>query len=166
MAAEIVLRRATRADAPALADLSNESSAFYARLAPELFAEGQSRGFAEWIAAEWDDGPATLALVAEIDGAIAGYLEATIQEPEPWGRFFGDRDLHSRRLFVNAVLTATAFRRRGVATRLVERAEEWGREQGADVALLDTWADSPVSVPFWERRMGYGRRSIVFRKRL
>ena len=69
-------------------------------------------------------------------------------------------------LFVNAVLTATAFRRRGVATRLVERAEEWGREQGADVALLDTWADSPVSVPFWERRMGYGRRSIVFRKRL
>jgi hypothetical protein len=34
------------------------------------------------------------------------------------------------------------------------------------VSLLDTWADSPVSVPFWERRMGYSRRSIVFRKAL
>ena len=58
-----------------------------------------------------------------------------------------------------------ANRRRGVATLLVEKAEAWGREQGASVVLLDTWAESPVSVPFWER-MGYGRRSIVFRKPL
>ena len=166
MAGEIVLRQATRDDAQALAELSNESSAFYARLAPELFAEGDHTGFAEWIADTWDDGPGTLALVAEIDGAIAGYLEATIQEPEPWARFFGSRDLRERRLFVNAVLTVARYRRRGVATVLVERAEDWGRERGATVVLLDTWADSPVSVPFWEQRMRYRRRSIVFRKQL
>jgi GNAT superfamily N-acetyltransferase len=163
---EIVVRRATREDAPALAMLSTESSACYARVAPELFGEGDLDGFAEWIAAEWDDGPGTLALVAEIEGDVAGYLEAVMQEPEEWRRFFGARDFRARRLFVNAVLTAEAYRRRGVATLLVERAEAWGREQGATVALLDTWAESPVSVPFWERRMGYERRSIVFRKTL
>ena len=163
---EIVVRRATREDAPSLAALSNESSAYYARLAPELFAEGDLDGFAEWIAAEWDDGPGTLALVAEVACDVAGYLEAVIQEPEEWRRFFGARDFRERRLFVNAVLTAEVHRRRGVATLLVEKAEAWGREQGASVVLLDTWAESPVSVPFWERRMGYGRRSVVFRKPL
>ena len=161
-----MLRPATPDDAQALVDLSHESSSYYARIAPELFVEGERQGFAEWIAAEWDDGPGTLALVAEIGGAVAGYLEAVIQEPDTWGRFFGNRDLRERRLFVSAVLTAEAHRRRGVATRLVEAAEEWGRERGATVVLLDTYADSPVSVPFWEKRMRYGRRSIVFRKAL
>jgi GNAT superfamily N-acetyltransferase len=166
VAGEIVVRRATPDDAPALARLSIESSAYYARIAPEIFAEGELDGFADWIAAEWDDGPDTLALVAEIDGVIAGYVEAVIQEPEPWRRFFGNREFRERRLFVNAVLTAEAYRRRGIATRLVETAEVWGRERGATVSLLDTWAESPVSVPFWERRMGYRRRSIVFAKKL
>lgn len=97
-AREIVVRRATREDAPSLAALSNESSAYYARLAPELFAEGDLDGFAEWIAAEWDDGPGTLALVAEVACDVAGYLEAVIQEPEEWRRFFGARDFRERRL--------------------------------------------------------------------
>jgi GNAT superfamily N-acetyltransferase len=163
---EISLRPATSDDARSLARLSLESSAYYSEIAPETHAPGEPDGFAEWIAAEWDDGPETLALVAEIDGEIAGYLEATIREPPEWGRFFGSRDLHERRLFINALLTAEAYRRRGVATRLVEAAEEWGREQGATVALLDTFYDSPVSVPFWEKRMGYRRRSIIFRKPL
>ena len=165
MIGEIVVRPATRDDADGLATLSLESSAYYARIAPELFAEGQQEGFSDWIAAAWDDGPATLALVAEIDGTLAGYVEAVVQEPEPWRRFFGNRDFRVRRLHVNAVLTAEAYRRRGVATLLVQRAEAWGRERGAVVALLDTWADSPVSVPFWERQR-YARRTIVFRKEL
>lgn len=33
-------------------------------------------------------------------------------------------------------------------------------------AMLDTYAVSPLSVPFYERGMGYRRRSIVFEKRL
>ena len=165
MPGEIVVRRATREDAPSLAALSNESSAYYARLAPELFAEGDLDGFAEWIAAEWDDGPGTLALVAEVACDVAGYLEAVIQEPEERRRFFGARDFRGRRLFVNGADGGgpPPPRRREL---LVEKAEAWGREQGASVVLLDTWAESPVSVPFWERRMGYGRRSVVLRKTL
>jgi GNAT superfamily N-acetyltransferase len=166
VAGDITLRPATRADASALVELSHESSETYARLAPDLFVDGDRDGFADWIVAEWNDGDDTLALVAEVEGEVAGYLEAVIQHPEGWTRFFGSRDLRSRRLFVNAVLTAEAYRRRGVATRLVEEAERWGRERGATVALLDTYADSPLSVPFWEQRMGYARRAIIFRKPL
>jgi GNAT superfamily N-acetyltransferase len=162
---EVTLRPGSREDAHALARLSLESSAYYAEIAPETHAPGEQEGFAEWIVAEWDDGPNTLALVAELDDEIAGYVEATIQEPPAWGRFFSSRDVRERRLYINALLTAEPYRRRGVGTRLVEAAEEWGRERGATVALLDTSYESPLSVPFWER-MGYGRRSIIFRKRL
>lgn len=41
-----------------------------------------------------------------------------------------------------------------------------GRAQGADIVRLDTYANSPVSVPFYEDRMGYQRRSVVFEKQL
>jgi GNAT superfamily N-acetyltransferase len=56
--------------------------------------------------------------------------------------------------------------RRGVATALVLAAEEWGRAGGATVVLCDTWPESPVSLPFWTRRMGYATRPVRLRKRL
>ncbi len=30
----------------------------------------------------------------------------------------------------------------------MEAAEAWGRERGAGLVVLDTWIDSPLSVPF------------------
>jgi hypothetical protein len=44
--------------------------------------------------------------------------------------------------------------------------ERWGREQGAELVLAETHAQSPLSIPFWERRMAYERRSVRFVKRL
>jgi hypothetical protein len=32
--------------------------------------------------------------------------------------------------------------------------------------ICETWIDSPLSKPFWERRMGYERRAVVLRKPL
>jgi len=48
----------------------------------------------------------------------------------------------------------------------MDAAEEWGRSNGAAIALLDTYVGSPVSVPFYEQRMGYERRALYFRKTL
>jgi hypothetical protein len=48
----------------------------------------------------------------------------------------------------------------------MEAVEQWGRDRGAVLVLLDTWVRSPQSVPFYQRRMGYQRASIVFEKRL
>ena len=107
-----------------------------------------------------------LALVAEVDGELAGYLEAQLQPPLESARWQSGPDLAQTRLFLNAVGTAPEFQRRGVATRLVEAAEAWGREHGATVAVCDTWLESPFSVPFWTERMGYERRAVILRKRL
>jgi GNAT superfamily N-acetyltransferase len=164
----IVLRERRPEDAPGIVRLSIESSAFYSKLAPELFTLAEEEGFVEWLNhdVEWLAKPTSFARVAEVDGAVAGYLEASVQQPDEAARFNGNRDLRERRLFINYVITAEAHKRTGVATALVEAAEAWGREHGATVALCDTYYDSPQSVPFWEQRMGYGRRGIIFRKPL
>ncbi len=67
---------------------------------------------------------------------------------------------------IDALIVHRDHWRLGAGTVLLEAAEAWGRERGAQVVRLDTYADSPVSVPFYEHRMGYQRRSIVFQKRL
>jgi GNAT superfamily N-acetyltransferase len=164
----ITIREARDDDAAGIVRLGQENSRYYVQLAPEHFRLPDEEGLVEFIEndREWREGPDTLALVAEDDGAIAGYLEASLQRPEETARWQGQRDLSEIRLFINFVGTADAYKRQGVATKLVQAAEEWGRERSAAVALCDTYIDSPLSVPFWERRMGYERRAIIFRKRL
>jgi GNAT superfamily N-acetyltransferase len=57
-------------------------------------------------------------------------------------------------------------RRRGVGTALMEEMERWARQQGATSVSLRTNLRSPLSMPFYEERMGYTRDGAVFRKRL
>jgi GNAT superfamily N-acetyltransferase len=165
---EVVVRSFRTGDGPGIARISRENGAYYARLAPDHFKEPDEDGLVELIESdsEWRESATNLALVAEVDGNVAGYLEASLQPPLDTARWQTQRDLAETRLFINFVGTADAYKRIGVATRLVERAEAWGLENGAAVAICDTWIGSPLSVPFWEERMRYVRRSIVFRKRL
>ncbi len=48
----------------------------------------------------------------------------------------------------------------------MEAAERWGRHNGAAIALRDTYADSPLSVPFYEQHLGYTCRARRFHKKL
>jgi GNAT superfamily N-acetyltransferase len=164
----VTIRDARDDDAVGIARLARENSAYYAQLAPEHFRLPDEEGLAKFIEndREWRERRDTLALVAEDEDAIAGYLEASLQFPDETARWQAQRDLSDIRLFINFVGTADAYKRQGVATELVSAAEEWGRQRGAVVAVCDTFIDSPLSVPFWEHRMNYERRAIIFRKRL
>jgi GNAT superfamily N-acetyltransferase len=164
----IVVREFRSGDGHALARMSQENSRYYTSLAPDYFKTPDEEGFADFIESdeEWRSSLDNLALVAEADGKVAGYLEASVQPPLDTARWQGQRDLAEIRLYINYVGTLDAYKRKGVATRLVEEAEAWGRSKGATVALCDTYIDSPLSVPFWEQRMGYKRRSIRLRKPL
>lgn len=137
------------------------------RLAAHDFRVPDEHGFAEFCEPGPEENTETaLALVAEVDGELAGYLEAQLLPPLESARYQILPDLGVKRLLINSVGTSRRFWRRGVASRLVEAAEEWGRARGAAVAICDTYHGSPVSLPFWEERMGYERRSIAFRKPL
>jgi GNAT superfamily N-acetyltransferase len=164
----LLVREYRDGDAAGIARISRENARFYAGLAPDYFRVPDDDGFVAFIEndGEWRASPANLALVAEVGGEVAGYLEASVQPPLETARWQAQRDLGGVRLAIGFVGAADAYKRQGVATKLVEAAEAWGRSQGAVVAVCDTYIDSPLSVPFWERRMGYARRAVVLRKPL
>jgi GNAT superfamily N-acetyltransferase len=164
----VVIREYRDGDAAGIVRISRENARFYTELAPDYFKLPDEDGFVELFDNDgaWRDAPENLALVAEVDGEVAGYLEATVHAPLETAKWQAQRDLGETRLAINFVGTADAHKRKGVATGLVEAAEEWGRAKGATVSICDTYAASPLSVPFWEQRMGYARQAIVFRKPL
>ncbi len=166
--ADLVIRKAQTSDAAGVAALHRRNAAIYARMAPELFRVPDDEGLVDYLTSDADEraDPNNLALVAEVGEEIAGYLEASIQPPMQDARWHGSVDVGETRLFINFVGTCPSYHRRGVATRPVQAAEDWGRANGAAIATCDTWIDSPLSMPFWESRMGYKRKNVIFRKRL
>ncbi len=164
---EALIRRGRLGDGEAIARIHRESSSYYAAQAPDLFNRPDEQGLAAFLEPGAGDNTETsLLLVAELDGEVVGSLYATLLAPDESARYQSPSDLGETRLFVDALAVLQEHWRRGIATTLVEAAEDWGRERGATVALCDTWPESPVSIPFWEDRMGYARRSIRLRKRL
>lgn len=163
----IPIRKPRQGDGTAIARMMRENAAYYARLAPDLFRIPDVEGADGFAGPKPGDNPETaLALVAEIDGEVAGYLEARLEPPLESARWQNQPELGTTRLFINFVETAPKHQRRGVATRLVDAAEAWGRDRGASAAVCDTWIDSPLSMPFWRHRMGYVPRGVIFRKTL
>ena len=69
-------------------------------------------------------------------------------------------------MWVNLLDVDESCRRRGVATRLMHEVEQWARANGATLIALDTYIGSPLSVPFYEKRMGYRRQAVIFCKAL
>jgi hypothetical protein len=48
----------------------------------------------------------------------------------------------------------------------MQAVEAWARERGAARIVLTTFVAGPTSMPFYQRRMGYQQRSVVFGKYL
>jgi len=165
--ARITVRARRPGDGEALTRIHRDMAAYYADLAPHDFQMPMLEGFAEELdaeAARTDD--TTLHLVAEVDGEVVGALVARLLPPEDGAERQIAPDLGETRLRIDYVATDDAHRRHGVGTRLVETAEAWGRDGGATAAETWTYHRSPLSVPFWEQRMGYNERSVNLRKRL
>jgi GNAT superfamily N-acetyltransferase len=165
---EAIVRPARPGDGADLARGWLEGSRYYTALDPERFQMPDGDGLAEWFEELLaDERPADeLWLVAEVDGKVVGNIHAVLQRPIDTAARQVLRSLGKIRLFVEALGVEAAYQRRGIATRLMEAAEQWGRDRGALLVSLDTWSGSPSSIPFYERRMGYHRASIVFEKRL
>ncbi len=163
----ITVRQAQPGDGAALTRIHAEVAQYHIDLGPRDFQMPILDGFAEDLDAEvgGTDG-VTLRLVAEAEGEVAGALVARLLPPEDGAKRQITPDLGETRLNIEYLATAAASRRRGVGTRLVEAAEAWGRSVGATIAETSTYHGSPLSVPFWEERMGYQEPSVNLRKPL
>lgn len=167
-AVAIEVRAARPGDGAALARVWLDNARYYVELFPHDFRVPEEAGLEDWFEAQLakprhaDE----LHLVAAIDGSVGAFLYARLAEPDENSSRQMLADYPYRRVHVEALGTADAFQQQGLATALVEAAEEWARELGARAISAETYLESPVSIPFWERRMGYRRRSVKFTKRL
>jgi len=165
---DLVLRRPRPGDGSGLARCWLDASASYAALNATLFQVPAADGLAQSLEDRFlhlADNDA-LVLVADTAGEVVGYLIATIAQPSPRAATDASRDAGLVRLVIDALIVREASRYQGVGTQLMEAAEQWGRRHGTATALLDTYVDSPLSVPFYEQHLGYTRRAVQFRKDL
>ena len=163
----VKIRAARPGDGDGMARAWASAADYYADLDPEHFQRPQPQGLAE----SFEDsitraGNDVLLLVAELDGRAAGWLSARIQLPDEDAAAQLMREPGWIRLAIDVLIIDTPAWRHGAGAALMKAAESWGRDRGARVARLGTYAHSPVSVPFYENRMGYERRAIIFQKKL
>lgn len=163
----VSVRPARPGDGDGMAHAWLSAAEYYTGLDPEHFrvpaAEAQAGAFEDRLRQRGDG---ALLLAAELGGQVVGWLSARLEPPHPAAASQLVRELGWTRLAIDALVVDRAAWRHGAGTALLTAAEAWGREHGAEVARLDTYSGSPVSVPFYEDRMGYQRRAIVFEKRL
>ncbi len=163
----ITVREAQPGDGEALTRIHAEVAQYHVDLAPPDFHMSILDGVSEELDGEVvATAGATLRLVAEAEGEVAGALVARLLPPKAGAKRQITPELGETRLHIEYLATAAASRRRGVGTRLVEAAEAWGRSVGATIAETPTYHGSPLSVPFWEERMGYQEPSVNLRKPL
>jgi GNAT superfamily N-acetyltransferase len=159
---EITVRPRRPGEGAELARAWLDAGRYYAALAPDTFQVPETEGLAEHLdrAEVAGDDPDVLRVVAEVGGRVVGAAAGRIERPVEGARYQLQRQFAETRLIVDVVVVEEAYRRQGVGERLMAALEDWGRERGATVALLDTYPESALSLPFFTERMGYGRRSV------
>ena len=166
MAVEV--RAAQPGDGAALARVWLDNARYYVDLFPDDFRMPDEAGLGEWFEVRLAQprSESEVHLVAVVDGSVRAFAYARLTDPAEHATRQMLADYPYRRAHVEALGTAEAFQRRGLATALVEAVEAWAREKGARAISAETYLESPVSIPFWEQRMGYRRRSVKLTKRL
>jgi len=164
----VEVRAAQPGEGAGLAEVWLENARYYVDLFPDDFRMPDELGLAESIEERLaaSASASQLRLVALVDGVVAAFVSARLIDPDEGAAREMLADRVHRRVHIEALGTANAFQRRGLATRLVEAVEAWAREHGARFISAGTYLESPVAIPFWEQRMGYRRRMVIIAKRL
>lgn len=166
---DVLIRASRPGDGEAYARLWRDVGSFFASINPHTFQVPAAEGLAEWfeeMGAVSRDAEDRVSLVAEVDGVLVGALSATLHEPLDNAERQVQTDFARWRVHVDSLGVMSTHRGCGVGSALMRAVEEWGRERGAEVILLETEANNPLSVPFYERRMGFSVQALEFRKEI
>lgn len=163
----VIVRPAKAGDGEGIARCWEDAGRHYIEVDPARYQVPEEAGLAGWFEHSLARADADRrVLVAERAGALVGFAALHVERPvpEPWRQL--QRDLGRARMIIDAIAVGEAERRSGVGAALMRAAESWAKERGAQVAFVDSLVSGPTAVPFYEKRMGYTRRSIRFEKRL
>jgi ribosomal protein S18 acetylase RimI-like enzyme len=154
------IRKAIDADLPALGRLGALLMQVHYAFDPERFMAPEAdaaSGYAWFLGSQLRRADVVI-FVAEIDGALVGYVYAGI-EPRNW------KELRDEAGFIHDVVVDQAARGAGIAAALLESAVTWLREAGAPRVVLWT-ADKNSGAQRLFERLGFRRTMVEMTKEL
>ena len=157
---DIVVRRATESDLPALGQLGALlMQTHYAFDKQRFMAPGPNpaEGYGWFLGSQLTEEDVVV-LVAERAGVAVGYIYAGL-EPRSW------KELREPAGFIHDVAVEESSRRTGVAAALVEAAMEWLRAHGAPRVLLWTAQQNSGALSLFSR-LGFRRTMIEMTREL
>jgi len=134
---EVRVRVGSRCDIPALVEVERSDTLPWS---PWMDVEALSR--------HWDhiERVGIIPLVAELEGRVVGHLDVVLTEEPPLGSY----------LYLDVLVVHKAYRRRGVATMLIEEVERIARERAVDMLLVNPEDyEGPSGLTY--RSMGFER---------
>lgn len=149
-----MIRRATRADIPALGRLGALLLRAHYDFDPLRFmapGDQTEEGYGWFLGTQLRD-PESVVLVADRRGTVVGYVYAGL-EPQSW------KELREACGFIHDVAVEDSARRGGVATALVRAAVDWLRERGAPRVVLWTAERNGAAQQLFAR-LGFRRTMI------
>jgi ribosomal protein S18 acetylase RimI-like enzyme len=150
----IAIRRATKADLPALGKLGALLLRTHYQFDPLRFMAPGSHpeeGYAWFLGSQLREEDVVV-FVAERQASVVGYVYAGL-EPQSW------KELREACGFIHDVVVDENGRRGGVATALMEAAIEWLRDRGAPRVVLQTAQKNEGAQRLFDR-LGF-RRTMV-----
>jgi len=160
----VSIRPAVPEDADGITRTFLESAEHHAGLDPARYAvpamDAISARYRDGRQHPDEAGGEAVTLVAELGGEIVGFVDARLaRSPDP---------MHRDLLYCIIVEIAVARRHQnqGIGAKLLQAAEAWGREHGADLASLEYLAENTRAGDFYQQRMGYRVAHITAIKRL
>jgi GNAT superfamily N-acetyltransferase len=157
------IRRAVPEDADGITRTFLESAEHHASLDSELYFVPAF----ETIAARYREGrqhPAeecaeNISLVAELSGDIVGFIDARLYQPTD--------AMHRQMIYclISEIVVRREHQNHGIGRQLLQAVEDWGRQQGAESAILEYHAANAGAGAFYQQ-MHYRLTSITAIRRL
>ena len=160
MSEAMAIRKATKADLPALGRLGALLLRTHYQFDSKRFmAPGgdPEAGYAWFLGTQLAE-PDVVVLVAERQGDVVGYVYAGL-EPQSW------KELREACGFIHDVVVDERGRRTGVATALIEAAAGWLRDHGAPRVMLWTAEQNDGAQRLFEH-LGFRRTMVEMAREL
>jgi GNAT superfamily N-acetyltransferase len=160
MSAELLIRRAVASDLPALGRMGAGLMRTHFSFDPLRFMDPGSdpeAGYAWFLGTQIHEDDVAI-FVAELDGAVAGYLYAGL-EPQSW------KELREAAGFIHDLVVIESARRTGIGGKLMDAGLAWLKSRGAPRAMLWTAHPNQEAQQLFAR-LGFRRTMVEMTREL
>lgn len=156
----IAIRPACTSDYALFCQLYNQVNDLHVDAHPEMFQRLVAEVVEENVYQQMLDEVESAIFIAEVDGTPAGMAEVSLHDTPPY-------PVIRPRCFalVESIVVLSEFQRAGTGAALMEKVEDWARQNGAETCELNVYAFNSGALAFY-RQLGYGEVSQRMRKKL